>query len=154
MRKLTVNSLGEIIDRDKQHTKSWGLLELKQLTPEEKRFVKAVYARQDVSNNGQFNVWGKITAKGKPLIRLDIEFKERCDAHWAKLWWAVFRREMREIGLKVELMAETKDDDGKHRQVACWEDITTMSPAKVKQAQRDIRKEVALIWPLAGVCVS
>jgi hypothetical protein len=29
-----------------------------------------------------------------------------------------------------------------------------MSPAKVKQAQRDIRKEVALIWPLAGVCVS
>ena len=154
MRRLTVTSLGEIVDRAKEHTKSMGLLELKELTPDERKFVKAVYARQDVSNNGQFNVWGKITAKGKPLIRLDIEFKERCDAGWAKRWWAVFHREMNVIGLRVEMLQETKEEDGKHRQVACWKDITAMTPTEVKLAQQCIKKLVALIWPLAGVCVS
>jgi len=153
MRKLIVNSLGEIIDRaQERNKKTWGLLEIAQLTSEERKFVAAMDARQSVSQNGQFNVWGYINSRGKPVIRLDIEFREHAGL---KKWWTAFRRYMiNNVGLRVELMAETKEDNIVYRQVACWLDVTKLTLPEIRCAQRRIRNAVMLFWPLAGVSVS
>jgi hypothetical protein len=150
MRKLTVNPLGEIVDRRRAHTPTLGLLGIGDLTVDERRFVRKVWELQKL-NNGRFNVWGRIRKDGRPLIRLETEFRERLKE---RAWWRAFRRQARSIGLQVEgQFAHWKEGRLVTLQVAGWLDITRCSLAAARQERRRIAKGTEAFWKTNGVAV-
>jgi hypothetical protein len=149
MRRLIVNPLGEIVDRRRAHTPTLGLLGIGDLTADERRFVRKVWKLQKL-NNGRFNVWGRIRSDGRPLIRLDTEFRERPEK---RAWWRAFRRQVRAIGLHVEELMLWKDERPVTLQVAGWLDITRCSLAAARQERRWIVKGTEAFWQTNGIAV-
>jgi hypothetical protein len=149
MRRLVVNPLGEIVDRRRAHSPTLGLLGIGDLTAEERRFVRKVWELQKL-NNGRFNVWGRIRKDGRPLIRLDTEFRERPEKRG---WWRAFRRQARSIGLHVEELMLWKDERPIRLQVAGWFDITQCSLTTARQVRRWIVKGTEAFWKTNGIAV-
>jgi hypothetical protein len=150
MRKLVVTALGELADPAQDKSRSFGLLKPEQLTATERRFAERVWRLQKALTNGRFNVWGRIRKDGRPLIRLDTEFRQQLAA---KAWWRIFRRRMCGLGLHVETLIEDTADGPPRSQVACWLDISKCSVAEARQERRRLVKGTQEFWQTHGIGV-
>lgn len=150
MMQLIVTALGELVNPALSESRSFGLVELEQLSATERRFARKVWRLQKALTNGRFNVWGRIRKDGRPLIRLDTEFRQTtCE----KAWWRIFRRRMRGLGLRVQTLIKETARNSPRLQVACWLDITECTVAKARQERRRLVKGTQEFWQTHGIGV-